>query len=151
MNFAQVLLKTRRPDGNDLELAVVDLEKPLTRWTRVSGVLKAAGTTDQAILEIRIQGKGNLWVDKVSVMPEQNRHGWRNDVVEAIKESRPAVIRWGGSVVDPALIAGKEGSAIAISACRFSTQTGAESTRTTWVSASSVGFAKSSAPSLWSA
>ena len=34
-------------------------------------------------------------------MPEQNRRGWRRDVVEAIKESRSAVIRWGGSAVDP--------------------------------------------------
>ncbi len=53
------------------------------------------------MIEIRVQGNGSLWVDKVSLMPEQNRRGWRSDVVEAIKESRPAVIRWGGSAVDP--------------------------------------------------
>ena len=34
-------------------------------------------------------------------MPERNRDGWRGDVVDAIRESRPGVIRWGGSAVDP--------------------------------------------------
>ena len=98
---AQALLKANQPDGSNLELAVVELEKSTTRWTRVTGVLKANGTTDRAMIEIRVQGNGSLWVDKVSLMPEQNRRGWRSDVVDAIKESRPAVIRWGGSAVDP--------------------------------------------------
>ena len=34
-------------------------------------------------------------------MPKDNLNGWRPDVVEAVKEVRPAVIRWGGSSVDP--------------------------------------------------
>ena len=71
------------------------------RLGRVSAALKAGGTTDRAIFEIRARGEGSLWVDKVSLMPERNHDGWRDDVVGAIKASRPAVIRWGGSVVDP--------------------------------------------------
>ena len=97
----QAVLKTRKPDGGFEELAVVDLARPSDPWTRVSGVLKPRGTTAQAVFEIRAQGSGHLWVDKVSLMPENNRQGWRSDVVDAIKASRPSVIRWGGSVVDP--------------------------------------------------
>ena len=98
---AQVLLKAEQPDGSNLELSAAQPVVPSARWARVSGVLKANGTTDRAILEIRARGEGSLWVDKVSLMPERNRHGWRDDVVDAIKESRPGVIRGGGSVVDP--------------------------------------------------
>jgi alpha-L-arabinofuranosidase len=98
---AQAALKTRTPQGGFEELAVIDLAKPSNRWTRLSGALTPRGTTGQAIFEIRVRGEGSLWVDKASLMPEQNRQGWRVDVVEAIKESRPSVVRWGGSVVDP--------------------------------------------------
>ncbi len=98
---AQAVLKARNPAGGLDDLAVIDLEKPTNRWARVSGPLRSLGTTEHAIFEVRASGNGRLFVDKVSLMPEQNHQGWRIDVVEAIKESRPAVIRWGGSVVDP--------------------------------------------------
>ena len=97
----QAVLKTKKPTGGFEELAVVDLARPSNAWARVSGLLRSVGTTDQAIFEIRIQGQGRLWVDKASLLPEQNVLGWRVDVVQAIKESRPSVVRWGGSVVDP--------------------------------------------------
>ncbi len=98
---AQAVLKTAKPEGGFQELAVLDLAKPTNQWARASGTLTPHGSTGQAIFEIRVQGAGSLWVDKASLMPEQNRLGWRIDVVEAIKESRPSVVRWGGSVVDP--------------------------------------------------
>ncbi len=98
---AQAVLKTSNPEGGFEELAVVELANASKEWTRVSAVLKPRGSTDRATFEIRARGEGHLWVDKISLMPENNRHGWRTDVVEAIKASRPAVIRWGGSVVDP--------------------------------------------------
>ncbi|MDB6058429.1 MAG: Intracellular exo-alpha-(1-_5)-L-arabinofuranosidase, partial [Verrucomicrobiales bacterium] len=34
-------------------------------------------------------------------MPGDSKFGWRADVVQAIKELKPGVIRWGGSVIDP--------------------------------------------------
>jgi alpha-N-arabinofuranosidase len=34
-------------------------------------------------------------------MPADNLQGWRRDVVEAIKELHPSILRWGGSVRDP--------------------------------------------------
>jgi alpha-N-arabinofuranosidase len=97
----QAVLKAKRPSGSFQELAVIDLGKPSNKWTRVSGLLRSMGTTDRAVFEIIAHGEGTLWVDKVSLLPEQNVLGWRDDVVQAIKESRPSVVRWGGSVVDP--------------------------------------------------
>ena len=54
-----------------------------------------------AVFELRAEGQGRLWVNKLSLMPDDNRNGWRADVVEAIKEIRPGILRWGGSTVDP--------------------------------------------------
>lgn len=51
--------------------------------------------------ELRVEGEGRVWVDKLSLMPADNLRGWRPDVVQAIRELQPTVIRWGGSVCDP--------------------------------------------------
>jgi alpha-N-arabinofuranosidase len=109
----QAVLKTALPDGRFVELASAELAAPSSKWTRVSAQLDASGTTDRAVFELRVVGKGTLWADKLSLMPTESRggelDGWRRDVVEAIKESRPSVIRWGGSVVDPGRYRWKNG------------------------------------------
>jgi alpha-N-arabinofuranosidase len=97
----QVILKASLPDGHFDELAIAELPAPWASWTRCSADLKAAGASDRVVFELRVIGKGTVWVDKLSLMPADNLSGWRPDVVEAIRASHPAVIRWGGSAVDP--------------------------------------------------
>ena len=97
----QVILKAALPDGHFDELAIAELPAPLSIWTRYSADLKAAGASDRAVFELRVVGKGTVRADKLSLMPANNLSGWRPDVVEAIRDSHPAVIRWGGSAVDP--------------------------------------------------
>ncbi len=53
------------------------------------------------MLEIEARGAGRVWLDKLSLMPGDNVEGWRRDVVEAMKELAPPIVRWGGSTVDP--------------------------------------------------
>ena len=105
----QVVLKAALPDGRFAELAAADLPTPPASWTRGSATLVAAGTTDQAVFEVRVVGQGVLWVDKLSLMPAENLQGWRPDVVAAIKASRPAIVRWGGSAIDPGGYRWKDG------------------------------------------
>ncbi|MDE2506474.1 MAG: hypothetical protein KGM43_04635, partial [Planctomycetota bacterium] len=105
----RALLKTRRPDGDFDELAVLELGVPSSRWARVEGLLAASGTSDLAVFELRVAGDGTVWADQISLQPAENADGWRLDVVEAIKASRPALIRWGGSVVDPGAYRWKAG------------------------------------------
>jgi alpha-L-arabinofuranosidase len=109
----QAVLKTRLPDGRFTELASAELDPPSSEWTRRSAQLVAMGTSDRASFELRVVGKGVLWADKLSLMPAESLagalNGWRNNVVEAIKASRPAVIRWGGSAVDPGRYRWKNG------------------------------------------
>ena len=98
---AAVSFKALLPNGAWMTLASAKLPAPAPQWRRFSVALTAAGQTDRAVFELRVEGAGRLWVDKVSAMPADNLKGWRRDVVAAIRELQPTLIRWGGSVCDP--------------------------------------------------
>jgi alpha-L-arabinofuranosidase len=66
-------------------------------WQQFSGTLTSGVTDDQATLAIGLPGGGTFWVGKVSLMPGDNLHGWRPDVVEAVRALNPGIIRFGGS------------------------------------------------------
>jgi len=68
-------------------------------WSRHAGSLVCDTDDADAVLAIGLSGNGILWIDKVSLMPEDNRAGWRSDVVEAIRAMRPGIIRWRGSTL----------------------------------------------------
>ena len=98
---AAVLLKCLLPTGEWMTLARAELPAFSPQWKKCALEMTSAGETDRAVFELRVEGQGRLWADKLSLMPKDNLNGWRPDVVESVKEVRPAVIRWGGSSVDP--------------------------------------------------
>jgi alpha-N-arabinofuranosidase len=59
----------------------------------------AAADSDQAALEIVGTGQGSFHVGAVSLMPADNIHGWRADMMTALKEIGPTMIRLGGNFV----------------------------------------------------
>jgi alpha-L-arabinofuranosidase len=105
---ASVHLKFLLPSGEWLTLASADLPALSSTWQKVSVTMNSSGETDRAVFELRATGKGSLWADKLSLMPADNLNGWRRDVVEVVKAMRPAVIRFGGSCVDPGRYRWKE-------------------------------------------
>jgi alpha-N-arabinofuranosidase len=96
-----VSLKTLLPDGSWMTLASAALPEVSDSWRKLSATMTARGQTDRVVFELKIEGQGNLWADKLSLMPADNVHGWRRDVVDLVKDLRPPVIRWGGSIIDP--------------------------------------------------
>jgi alpha-L-arabinofuranosidase len=98
---AAILLKALLPTGDWLTLASAKLPALSSQWTRYAVELKSAGETDRAVFELRVEGEGAVWADKLSAMPVDHLKGWRRDAVAAIKELQPKLIRWGGSVCDP--------------------------------------------------
>ena len=94
-------LKTLLPDGKWMKLGSARISNLSPEWKRCSARIISGGTTDRAVFEIRAEGEGSIWADKLSLMPTDNLSGWRRDVVEAIKEVHPSIVRWGGSVSDP--------------------------------------------------
>jgi alpha-L-arabinofuranosidase len=97
----KVSIKALLPDGSWAQLSTIKLAHPGKEWRKFEGRFVSQGTTDAAVFEIEATGRGRLWLDKLSLMPEDNIQGWRKDVVEATRKLNPPVIRWGGSTVDP--------------------------------------------------
>jgi alpha-N-arabinofuranosidase len=104
-----VTLKAALPDGSWMTLGSFDLPPAGSEWAKKEGRFVSAGTTDRAVFELSIRGAGRLWADKLSMMPGDAVDGWRKDVIEAVREMRPAVLRWGGSTVDPGGYKWKDG------------------------------------------
>jgi alpha-N-arabinofuranosidase len=105
----QVALEGRAPDGTTVELAASEPWMPTESYSRFSARLRPRSTSDRVTFLLRVMGEGTVWADRLSLMPEDNARGWRRDVVEAIKASRPSLIRWGGSAVDPGAYRWKAG------------------------------------------
>ncbi len=97
---ATVSLKSLLPDGRWMVLASSKLPKLPRAWGKVGCRMKSKGTTAAAVFELKINGSGSVWADKLSLMPTDNVYGWRKDVVEVIRAAHPGVIRLGGSLTE---------------------------------------------------
>ena len=83
------------------ELASAMFE-PGNDWKKFRARLVPLEAEINATLSITFTGPGTLWLDNASLMPADNVGGWRRDVVAAVKDLRPGVIRFGGSALDDA-------------------------------------------------
>jgi len=84
----------RRYSGGDMPVTGL--------WTKVSCMLDPSATDEAATFSITFDGPGTYWLDSASLMPVDSVGGWRTDVVTALKNLKPGVIRVGGSVLDDA-------------------------------------------------
>ncbi|MFO0927235.1 MAG: alpha-L-arabinofuranosidase C-terminal domain-containing protein [Gemmataceae bacterium] len=85
-------------------LAEQGLPAPAAAWQECPVELKPSASSDAAELQIGVRGRGKVWVDQVSLMPESWRKagGCRPDLQDAIAGLRPPVIRWpGGCFASP--------------------------------------------------
>lgn len=80
-------------------IASVQFE-PTGQWGKFEGRLLPMSANDNSTIEIAFTGPGTLWIDDVSLMPEDAIGGWRADAVAALKSLHPGVIRFGGSALD---------------------------------------------------
>lgn len=74
--------------------------QPARGWTKFRAVLVPDHSDDQATLSFSFRGPGTFWLDKTSLLPGQSAGGWRPDVLQALRELHPGVIRFGGSALD---------------------------------------------------
>jgi alpha-L-arabinofuranosidase len=77
--------------------AALTLDGVTAEWSRFAGTLTPDTSDEDATLAIGITGEGCLWIDKVSLLPPDHQHGWRPDVVEAVRALKPGILRFGGS------------------------------------------------------
>ncbi|HOX55430.1 MAG TPA: alpha-L-arabinofuranosidase C-terminal domain-containing protein [Candidatus Paceibacterota bacterium] len=73
---------------------------PLTRldreYRRVPFRFKAGGTIESASFSLRVVKPGLVWIGCVSLMPADNVHGMRADVLALIQQLNAPITRWPG-------------------------------------------------------
>jgi alpha-N-arabinofuranosidase len=90
--------------GGDRVLAEQTLPAPSAQWQEMPIELESTGSSDHATLQITVGGAGRIWLDQVSLMPRSwaEAGGFRPDLLQAIAELKPPVIRWpGGCFASP--------------------------------------------------
>ena len=83
-------------------LAQNSFPSPIQRWVEVPLVLNPEEEAANATLEIVTRGAATVWIDQVSLTPDSDvaAGGFRPDLLKAIADLHPPVIRWpGGSFV----------------------------------------------------
>jgi alpha-N-arabinofuranosidase len=87
--------------GGGLAAKPASVGKAAEAWHAVETSLRATRTLENATLTIDFEGPGTLWLDRVSLIGEDAVLGlWRPDAVQAIRELKPGVIRFGGSALE---------------------------------------------------
>lgn len=65
-------------------------------WQRYTAEFTAPEDTGKARLRIAVEGQGTFWIDSASLMPADNFHGMRRDVVDAMRPMRIPLMRYPG-------------------------------------------------------
>ncbi|MEM6281592.1 MAG: hypothetical protein AAF787_05315, partial [Chloroflexota bacterium] len=65
-------------------------------WTTYETRLTPHKDNTNGALTITIEHAGNLWIGCASVMPSDNLHGFRADVIAALRDWRPTFLRYPG-------------------------------------------------------
>jgi len=73
---------------------------PTQDWQKYRARLVPSGTTTNATFSLEFRGPGTVWIDQISLMPQETVGGWRPDVVAALRELKPGIIRFGGSTTE---------------------------------------------------
>jgi len=91
-------LKIRIVSSNGTELASGEIKDYDVTWKYYSINLKASGSDPKAHLEISGDGKGKLYLDMISLLPNQTwkNHGMRIDLAEALDALNPTFLRFPG-------------------------------------------------------
>jgi alpha-L-arabinofuranosidase len=97
----KTLRAAARLGGPGQALASGSLGEVGSEWRLHQLRLSPAAAARDATLTIEFQGPGTLWLDRVSLVGEDAAPGgWRPDVVAALRDLRPGIIRLGGSSLE---------------------------------------------------
>ncbi|OHB54232.1 MAG: hypothetical protein A2173_02560, partial [Planctomycetes bacterium RBG_13_44_8b] len=99
------------PDGmivklldGDKTIDKAELAASKTDWSEFKFTFRSRVNAKDATLRIGVTGKGTIWLDQVSLMAKNARKvgGYRPDLLKAIADLKPPVIRWpGGCFASP--------------------------------------------------
>jgi alpha-L-arabinofuranosidase len=79
----------------------VSLGHGSTEWKGADVTLTPRRAARDATLTIEFEGPGTLWADRVYLIDRNAVLGlWRPDVVKALKDTNPGIVRFGGSAIE---------------------------------------------------
>lgn len=85
-------------------IAEQKLDAPGQNWQEKTFELKPDVSESDATLQIIVNGKADIVIDQVSIMPQswKNQGGFRPDLLSAVARIQPPIIRWpGGCFASP--------------------------------------------------
>jgi alpha-N-arabinofuranosidase len=97
-------VRLRRNGAGSPVLAEAKLDAPTSDWAEHAFQLAPSAASADAMLEVVLSGAGSIALDQVSLMADSSRAsgGFRPDLLKAVAELRPPVIRWpGGCFASP--------------------------------------------------
>lgn len=98
--FAGTLEVSLEEDRSGGEVyAVSELAGISPEWTKYQFELPVGRADPNARFALRVFGVGSIWVDQVSLMPDDAPKNFRADVLKRILALRPAFVRWPGGNV----------------------------------------------------
>lgn len=111
----RTIIKTDRNYKGNIRIKILDgkggesanrklhINKPY-QWTDISESFISSATIDNAELVIEFDSPGTVWIDYVSLFPQNTfksrSNGMRKDLAEMLAKMKPTFLRWpGGSIV----------------------------------------------------
>lgn len=90
-------LKVQLMDGSTV-LGEASIPAPNSVWSEYEFQITPSARTEQGTLRINLQGAGNIYLDQVSMMSQSaiDTGGYRPDLLKAVADLKPPVIRWPG-------------------------------------------------------
>ncbi|MGD8499425.1 MAG: DUF1080 domain-containing protein [Phycisphaerales bacterium] len=75
-----------------------DIRTSASDWREFKFKFEPAWESDNSVLRIGLKGEGQIWIDQVSMVPDSWRRsgGLRPDLLKAVADLRPPIIRWPG-------------------------------------------------------
>jgi alpha-N-arabinofuranosidase len=79
-----------------LDNATWSIDSISDQWTTYETTLTPKQTNPNGEFSITTAASGTLWIGCASVMPSDNLHGFRADVIAALRDWQPTFLRWPG-------------------------------------------------------
>ena len=89
-------------DGKEIFSQTFNLNKNGS-WNKYDAVVESSVTDNKARLVMEFDGEGQLFIDYISLLPQETfmGHGLRKDIAQTLADIKPSFIRWpGGCIVE---------------------------------------------------
>lgn len=88
---------------NGQSMGSVKFDRLTNDWRQYEGVIEARETTDQARLVLTTTGRGTLYLDMISLFPQNTfnnrKNGLRADLVQSLADLKPKFLRFPGGCI----------------------------------------------------